>query len=121
VSGVADLVRSAVENVVRNAIKHTAPDTTVDLTLRRVKLPHGTLAASVQVRDHGPGIEDAALAVVFLPFRRGPARTGSATSSSGLGLAIVDRVIRLHGGAVSAVNAAGGGLLVEITLPVRLP
>jgi signal transduction histidine kinase len=68
------------------------------------------------VRDHGPGIPDALLEVVFLPVRRGRAHDGS---GSGLGLAIADRVVRLHNGRIAATNAPGGGLDVKIRLPVR--
>jgi two-component system sensor histidine kinase CpxA len=113
-TGVPDLIRSAIENVVRNAIRHTPTGTSVDVSLR-VADDH----ARVTVRDHGPGIPDALLTDVFLPFRRadGPGRPVS--NGAGLGLAIADRVVRMHGGSVVARNASDGGLAVEISLPGR--
>jgi signal transduction histidine kinase len=114
-SGVAELVRSAIENVVRNAVRHTAPGTTVEVDLERAG-PSRPAVAYIQVRDHGPGIPPAQLADVFLPFRRGEARGGERSAGAGLGLAIADRVVKMHGGSIRAVNTAGGGLGVEITL-----
>jgi len=117
-TGIADLVRSAIENVVRNGVRYTAPGTAVEVELRRVAPADGKPTARLQIRDHGPGIDNAVLASVFLPFRRGSDGSGPSMTSSGLGLAIADRVIRLHGGTISAVNPADGGLVVEMTLPI---
>jgi two-component system sensor histidine kinase CpxA len=114
-TGSADLVRSAIENVVRNAIRYTPAGSAVEVQLRR-HAAAGSAEARLHVRDRGPGIPDAWLEVVFLPFRRGRAHDGS---GSGLGLAIADRVVRMHNGRITAANAEGGGLDVEIRLPVR--
>src|SRR5579864_3119061 len=113
VVGIADLLRSAVENVVRNAIRYTTPGDSVEVLLKN----EGT-RARILVRDHGPGIPDAQLRDVFLPFRRVEAPNRSRSDGAGLGLAIADRVVRLHGGTITASNVAGGGLLVEIVLAV---
>jgi two-component system sensor histidine kinase CpxA len=113
VTGVPELVRSAIENVVRNAIRYTAPGTSVDVTVAR-ELRGAAPMARVRVRDHGPGIPDAMLSEVFLPFRRVEGSRGRA-DGAGLGLAIADRVVRLHGGTIHAANANGGGLIVEMT------
>ena len=112
--GAPDLLRSAVENVVRNAVRHTREDTAVEVAMR----PQGPERVAIAVRDHGSGVPDDLLAHIFQPFYRvGDARDRH-TGGVGLGLTIADRTVRLHGGAVRASNAAGGGLIVEITLPV---
>jgi len=82
----------------------------------------GTLPAAnavIQVRDYGPGVPDSDLAKIFLPFYRVTSTDGSATKGTGLGLAITERIVRMHGGTARAENAAGGGLLVELTLPLK--
>ena len=71
----------------------------------------------IAVRDHGSGVPEAALPHIFQAFYRvGDARVRG-TGGVGLGLTIVDRTIRLHGGTVRAANAADGGLVVELTVP----
>src|SRR5262249_10865092 len=116
-TGIQDAVRSALENVMRNAIRYTAEGTTVDVTIR-TKAEGPISFTQVIVRDHGPGIPEAALKDVFLPFRRvEPPKQGVA--SAGLGLAIARRAIELHGGSILARNAADGGLEVEMTFPTN--
>lgn len=110
VDGFEELLRSAVENVVRNAVRHTAAGTAVEITLRGA----GT-RATLSVRDHGPGVPETMLAEIFLPFRR----ADNASDGAGLGLAIAERAIQVHGGEIRARNAADGGLIVEIELPAR--
>lgn len=117
VLGDAELLRSAIENVVRNAVRHTRAGTTVEIALR-CEVAADALRARVTVRDHGPGVPEAALPYIFEPFYRvGDARE-RATGGVGLGLTIAHRTIRLHGGTVRAANAPDGGLVVELTLPV---
>jgi two-component system sensor histidine kinase CpxA len=113
VIGIAELLRSAVENVVRNAIRYATSGDSVEVDLKRQDR-----SAHIRVRDHGPGIPEAQLRDVFLPFRRVESPDQPRSNGAGLGLAIADRVVRLHGGAITASNAAGGGLSVEIRLPV---
>ncbi|MFB3814786.1 MAG: ATP-binding protein [Terriglobales bacterium] len=113
VLGSAELLRSAVENVVRNGVRYTAPGTQVDVRLSCV---NGW--ASIQVRDRGPGVPASELANLFRPFYRVANARERQTGGTGLGLAITDRVVRLHGGVVVARNAEGGGLDVEIRLPL---
>jgi len=109
--GVEELLRSAVENVVRNAIRHTPAGSAVEVSLQRGR------SAVVRVRDHGAGVPEAMLTEIFLPFRRVPAADGSGPEGAGLGLAITERAVSTHGGKVRAMNAADGGLIVEIELP----
>ncbi|HEV2721768.1 MAG TPA: ATP-binding protein, partial [Thermoanaerobaculia bacterium] len=98
IDGAAELMRSAIENVVRNAIRHTAVGTAVEVALRC-----DSDRASLSVRDHGSGVDEASLAEIFKPFRRVDETSGGA----GLGLAIAERVVRMHGGTIRAANAAG--------------
>jgi len=115
VKGVAEHLRRAVENPVRNAIRFTKPNTAVEITLHRRGTPPGSLAV-IQIRDHGPGVPLAELKKIFLPFHR--VANASASDGGGLGLAITERVIRMHGGNVRASNASDGGLIVEMELPL---
>jgi two-component system sensor histidine kinase CpxA len=110
VEGFEELLRSAVENVVRNAIRHTAEATAVEIA---VECRGGR--ALLTVRDYGPGVPDAMAPEIFLPFRR---VGNDEHDGAGLGLAIADRAVQVHGGKIRAENAEGGGLRVEMSLPV---
>src|SRR5262249_22275293 len=118
-----ELLRSAVENVVRNAIRHTAAGTSVDITLTCAPAPdEPSRVAELRVRDYGNGVPDAALPHLFKPFYRvsgDPAASrNGAGGGAGLGLAITERAVTLLGGRVSATNVADGGLAVMIVLPL---
>ena len=113
-TGMAELMRSAIENVVRNAIRHTAPATTVDVGLRVSDQGR----AEVSIRDRGCGVDDAAVTDIFKPFWRAPGTAGTAPDGAGLGLAIADHVVRMHGGQIAAANLREGGLQVTIEVPV---
>ncbi len=67
------------------------------------------------MRDYGPGVPESMLAEIFLPFRR--VANGN-SEGAGLGLAIADRAVNVHRGTLRAMNAPGGGLIVEIDLPL---
>lgn len=111
VIGNADLLHRAVENIVRNAIKFTREGTTVEVAVHTTRT-----SAVLTVTDRGPGIAPSELEKVFDPFYRGQA--GAGTAGFGLGLAIAQRAIDAHGGAIHAANVAGGGLQVEVELPL---
>lgn len=115
--GTEELLRSAVENVVRNAVRYTAEGTEVEVALR-VKNGNEN-AAVISVRDHGEGVPDEAMEKIFHPFYRTEDARDRESGGSGLGLAITSRAVRLHGGRVSAANAARGGLEVTISLPLN--
>jgi signal transduction histidine kinase len=117
VVGNSSLLRSAFENVVRNAIRYTAEATEVEVKLACQPGLAGESLAVLTVRDHGPGVPEAELDNLFRPFYRMDTARTRDTGGSGLGLAIAERAIRLHGGAISAANVAEGGFLVEIRLP----
>ncbi|HEX8282758.1 MAG TPA: ATP-binding protein [Pyrinomonadaceae bacterium] len=116
--GTRDLVRSAVENVVRNAVRYTPEGTAVKISLKCVEGEGGRREAVVAVRDEGAGVPPEALADIFRPFYRIDDSRTRETGGTGLGLAITERAVRLHGGTVTAVNEPAGGLLVELRLPL---
>ncbi|HXQ70215.1 MAG TPA: ATP-binding protein [Pyrinomonadaceae bacterium] len=116
ISGIEDLLRSAVENVVRNAVRFTPEGTAVEVALQR---QHGGGAnfAVISVRDRGKGVPEDALEKIFRPFYRAEdARDRQSGGGTGLGLAITERAVRMHGGSVKAENAKDGGLSVEMRL-----
>ena len=116
INGVEELLRSAVENVVRNAVRFTPEGTAVEVALRRQNgyVDH---FAVISVRDRGKGVSDEALEKIFRPFYRAEdARDRQSGGGTGLGLAITERAVRMHGGSVEAKNADDGGLSVEMRL-----
>jgi two-component system sensor histidine kinase CpxA len=115
VSGNGNLLRSAIENIVLNAVRYTAPGTAVEVHLRADK---ETDSALLTVRDHGPGVPEGELENIFRPFYRVTNARDEQSGGVGLGLAITDRVVRLHGGRASAMNALGGGLEVQVRIPL---
>lgn len=119
VRGDASLLHSAIENVVRNAIRYTREGTTVEIHLETTESASGEEAV-VRVTDCGDGVPADALEKLFQPFYRLDDARGRQTGGVGLGLAIAERAVRFHGGSVSATNRAEGGLVVEIRLPLVL-
>ena len=111
VLGDRDHLRQAIANLVANALRHTAAGTPIEVSAR---IERG--AATVAVRDHGGGLDDEALAHVFDRFwQADQARVGQ---GAGLGLAIVAGIAAEHGGTATAANAAGGGALFTLRLPL---
>jgi len=117
VQGDASLLHSAIENVVRNAVRYTREGSTVEILLERTKSAAGGEAV-VRVTDCGGGVPPDALQKLFQPFYRIDDARGRQTGGVGLGLAITERAVRFHGGRVAAMNRAEGGLMVEIHLPL---
>ena len=106
VRGDPERLGRAVANVLANALKWSPPDGSVEVTVEQ---------GTVTVRDHGPGIDEADLPLVFERFYRSPAARGMA--GSGLGLAIVRHVVEAHGGGVEAANAPDGGAVFTLRFP----
>jgi signal transduction histidine kinase len=115
-SGNEQLLRRAIENVVRNAVHYTPEGSSVEIALRPVASDTDHDALAISVRDHGPGVPETALEEIFRPFYRVDDARDREAGGVGLGLAIAERAIQLHGGKVSAANAPDGGLIVTITL-----
>jgi two-component system OmpR family sensor kinase len=106
-----ELLHRAIENVVRNALHHSPPGSTVQVTGhaegKRLRLG---------ISDQGPGVPPEALEKIFQPFYRGGGKTSG--GGYGLGLAIAERVIAAIDGQIRAKNLDSGGLVVDIDLPV---
>ena len=112
VFGSDNLLRSAFENVVRNALRYTKEDTTVEISLESADKK-----ARVTIRDYGAGVPENELSEMFRPFYRiGEARERK-TGGIGLGLAITEQAVSAHDGEISARNATGDGLIIEIEMP----
>jgi two-component system, OmpR family, sensor histidine kinase CpxA len=116
VRGNASLLHSAVENVVRNAIRYTQEGSAVEIELKSE--PRAAGEAVLRVSDSGPGVPSDSLDKLFQPFYRLDDARGRQTGGVGLGLAITERAVRFHGGKVSAFNRPQGGLVIEIRLPM---
>jgi len=106
------LLRSAIENVVRNALLHTPPGTRVTIDLAPPQGQH----VSLRICDSGPGVAAHELATIFEPFYRGS--SAEQRNGYGLGLSIARRAIEAHGGKIRADNLPTGGLCVVFTLPI---
>jgi len=110
--GDEELVRRAVENVIRNAVRYAPSGTSVNIDLQA-----SDDTAQIRVRDYGPGVPDEALSRIFDPFYRVDSDRNRASGGLGLGLAIARRSVELHKGSLSAQNAHPG-LLVTIEFPI---
>jgi two-component system, OmpR family, sensor histidine kinase CpxA len=117
VQGDVSLLHSAIENVVRNAIRYTREGSTVEIHLDQSHSA-GESEAVIRVTDCGDGVPADALEKLFQPFYRLDDARGRHTGGVGLGLAITERAVRFHGGRVTAMNRPQGGLMVEIRLPL---
>jgi two-component system sensor histidine kinase CpxA len=111
VAGDPELLRSAFENVIRNAVRYGPSGSVVTVTAARQDW------IEITVRDHGPGVPEKDLKLIFEPFYRVDAARDRAGGGEGLGLAIAARAIAVHGGNIEAHNVPDGGLEVAMRLP----
>jgi two-component system sensor histidine kinase CpxA len=116
VDGDENLIRAAVENVLRNAIKYASGSGLVHVETA-LEERQGKQFSTVRVIDNGPGIPGHELGLVIKPFYRADRSRHWQQEGSGIGLAIADRAARLHGGILGIRNKPDGGLIVEICLP----
>jgi signal transduction histidine kinase len=112
VLGNRELLRRAVENVLRNAIRYAPENSTID-----VSLAEDSSSTLIAVRDYGPGVPPDALTRIFDTFFRVEEARDAMGGGSGLGLSIAKRAVQLHHGSISAENASPG-LRVLITIPL---
>jgi two-component system sensor histidine kinase CpxA len=120
VQGDPKLLKSAIENLVRNAIAYTEPGTSVEVLLQSEHRSSESFAR-LSVRDSGPGVPESELVNIFQPFYRVSDARDRQSGGAGLGLAIAERVIRIHGGTIRAENVTPRGLQVEILMPQLSP
>jgi two-component system sensor histidine kinase CpxA len=111
VQGDPELLRRALENVLRNAIRYSPRESEIEVSLAR-----NDGKALVDIRDHGPGVPEEAIPRLFDPFYRVETDRGRTSGGIGLGLSIARRAIELHKGAIRARNA-DPGLEVVLELP----
>ena len=112
----AELLHSAIENVMRNAIRYTEGASPIEVCLRSQEFAPSNFVR-LAIRDHGSGVPESELLNIFQPFYRVAEDRDRLSGGTGLGLAIAERVVRIHGGTIHARNAAPHGLEVEILLP----
>ncbi|HLY43811.1 MAG TPA: ATP-binding protein [Terracidiphilus sp.] len=115
VQGRRELLYRAIENVIRNAIRYTEAGTQVEVRLHQDSQAH---AVMVEVSDRGPGIPESELDAIFRPFYRVDLARNAQTGGFGVGLAIAERAVKLHNGQIRALNRAGGGTTIQISLPI---
>jgi two-component system, OmpR family, sensor kinase len=112
IRGSAEMLHRALENVVRNAARHTSSPGHVRIAARHDAQRHEVIVA---ISDSGPGVPEPELASIFEPFFRGERAQGK--DGHGLGLAIARSIVLAHRGAIVASNLPTGGFAVEIHLP----
>jgi len=111
VSGNGELLRRAVENILRNAIRYSPERTKISVTVVET-----AQVATVTIRDYGPGVPERVLAEIFEPFFRVEEARETSSGGIGLGLSIAKRAVQLHKGTITAQNALPG-LRVRIEIP----
>ena len=114
--GNGEMLRHAVENVLRNALRYTPDDGRIVVSLRA---EHGVCRLCVAGR--GPGVPESALDQIFRPFFRVDASRQRASGGAGMGLSISESAVRAHHGRIWAENRSGGGLTVTMELPLERP
>ena len=111
------LLTSAFENIIRNAVRYTEPQTTVEVDMRTTE-SGSEQQAVISIKDHGAGVSEQALAHLFEPFYREADARDRNSGGYGLGLAIAERAIKAHDGKITARNLKGGGFEVTVILPL---
>ena len=120
VIGDAAALRSAVHNLVANAVKYGGKDRWVGVRAEHVR-HHRRSEVHITVKDHGPGIPANELPHIFDPFYRGNEALSQQIHGNGLGLSLVKRIVAAHGGQVTVVTRAGAGSAFTIVLPAAAP
>jgi two-component system sensor histidine kinase CpxA len=116
VLGDASLLESALENILRNALRYTPENGVIEVVL--TESDNGQRRqAELRVSDRGPGVPEDELEAILRPFYRVDSARQSKTGGYGLGLAIASRVVHLHGGNIVATNRTDGGLAVRMLFP----
>lgn len=120
ITGNREVLGSAIENVVRNAVGYTKEGTDVEVSL--FTSGNGSARqAIIRVRDHGRGVPVERLADIFVPFYRVADARERSSGGTGLGLSIAERAVHLHGGIAKAENSPEGGLIIDLQFPIPVP
>jgi two-component system OmpR family sensor kinase len=106
-------LRQVIANLMRNAVVHTPAGTPIDVAVGR-----DGADATIEVRDHGPGLPPDAVEAIFERFWRADPGRGRGKAGAGLGLSIVTSIVKAHGGSASAANAPDGGAVFTVRLPL---
>src|SRR6204780_4901720 len=114
-SGNRELLRSAVENVLRNAVRYSPQGAPVEVAVER-----SAAGLTISVRELGPGVPGGELERICEPFYRVAESRDRDSGGEGIGLAITSQVMKAHGGGAKAVNAQGGGFEVRLSLPATV-
>ena len=114
IRGNSELLHRAIENVVRNGVKHGGAGRSV---IVRSSCDQSGRNVRVIVLDNGPGVPEVRLEAIFEPFVNFDSSESASSSGHGLGLTIARRIVATHGGSVRASNRPEGGLMVTIELP----
>ncbi|KTD36217.1 sensor histidine kinase CpxA [Legionella nautarum] len=109
------LIHRAIENIIRNALRYSAPDPQISVSLHSPEL---NAEIYIDIEDNGPGVPEEQLTKIFNPFYRVDSSREKKTGGYGLGLSIAQQAIKLHHGDIRAFNRKNGGLLVRISLPI---
>jgi signal transduction histidine kinase len=118
--GDAAALRSAVQNLIANAVKYGGADRWVGIKAERV-VEARQPEVRITISDHGPGIPAEDLPHIFDPFYRGAEAVARQVHGNGLGLSLVRRIIVAHGGRVTVTTRAGAGSAFTIALPAAPP
>jgi len=116
VRGDAELLRAAVENIVRNAVRYVPEAGVIHVETRSIE-KDGKHLSIVRISDNGPGIPEDELKSVLEPFYRADKSRQWKQAGFGIGLAIANRAASVHGGTISIRNRQEGGLMVEMRFP----
>ena len=119
ITGNREVLGSAIENVVRNAVSYTKEGTDVEVSLFTSE-NGADRQATVRVRDHGRGVPVERLADIFVPFYRVADARERSSGGTGLGLSIAERAVHLHGGHAKAENSPEGGLVIDLQFPISV-
>ncbi|WED44136.1 two-component system sensor histidine kinase CpxA [Legionella cardiaca] len=111
------LIHRAIENIIRNALRYSAPNPKVHISLH-FDDKHSQIY--IDIADNGPGVPEEQLEKIFNPFYRVDTSREKKTGGYGLGLSIAQQAVKLHHGFIHAMNRQEGGLLVRISLPLSL-
>jgi two-component system sensor histidine kinase CpxA len=112
--GDRELLWRTMENLLRNALRHTDPEQGVELSISADKQRQ---IVNIDVRDHGGGVPEADLDKIFQPFYRIQESRDRFSGGHGIGLAIAAAAVGRHGGHIRASNSQGGGLSMRVSLP----